>query len=73
MKKVMVSATFPEVAASKAQQSAGGEGESIPTAVRRALETIMKREGVKGRRGITHFRMTVTVEDATAAGAGGED
>lgn len=72
MKRVMVSATFPQAAASKAKPSASGEGSTIPTATRRALEKIMERDGIKGKRNITHFTLSVTVEDVDDAGKADE-
>jgi hypothetical protein len=62
-KKVLVNGTFPELTSPKAQQSAHGEASEIPTAVRRALEEIFKRDGVK-RRKVTHFTLKVSVIDS---------
>jgi len=63
-KKVIVNAKFPNIKpAHKAFQSAQGEGTSYRAAIGRALDTILDRPGIKGKRGLMPF--TLTVEDGS--------
>lgn len=65
-KMAIVEAFLPELSSVRAAQSARAEATSIPTAVKRALEDILSRDGVKHKR-ITSMRLTVSivsVEDA---------
>jgi hypothetical protein len=59
MKSYTVLATFPTLPAKVAQQAATAEATTAPTAVSRALETIMKRDGVRGRR-VEQFTLRVS-------------
>lgn len=59
MKSFTVLATFPTLPAPVAQQAATAEASSAHTAVGRALENIMCRDGVKGRK-IESFTLRVT-------------
>jgi len=49
MKSYTVVATFPTLPAAVAQQAAVVEASGFPVAVNRALDRIMRRDGVKGR------------------------
>lgn len=60
IKEVSVNATFPTALAKAACQSAIGKGSNIPVAVKRALDHIMKRNGIKGTR-VKAFKLTVSI------------
>ena len=62
IKEVNVNATFPTAIAKAACQSAIGKGSNISVAVKRALDQIMKRNGIKGTR-VKAFKLTVSVLD----------
>ncbi len=64
-KRYTVLATFPSLPAARAQQAATAEAASLPTAVSRALQTILRRPAVKGRR-IEALRLSVTVNGKVA-------
>lgn len=59
-KLVLVDAFIPEVVAKNADQSARAEATSIPVALKRAVQDILKREGVRRKR-ITTLRLRVSV------------
>lgn len=69
MKSYTVLATFPTLPASVAQQAKSVEGASVHVAVSRALEEIMRRDGVKGRR-IESFTLRVTCNGKVNGGKG---
>lgn len=58
MKTFNVTATFYELPAAHAEQTAKGEGSDLSVAVSRALKEIAQRRHVKGRR-IKRFRLDV--------------
>lgn len=58
MKSFTVCATFPSLPASVARQAATVEASAPHVAVGRALETIMRRDAVKGRR-VDFFTLSV--------------
>ena len=59
MKSYTVLATFPTLPASVAQQAATAQASSPHVAVGRALEQIMRRDGVKGRH-VERFTLSVS-------------
>jgi hypothetical protein len=59
MKSFTILATFPTLPAPVAQQAATAQASRAPVAVGRALEQIMRRDGVKGRQ-IESFTLRVT-------------
>lgn len=60
MRRVQVTTTMPELKAKSACQSAEGEASTYPTAIKRALDVIFKRDGVKGRK-FTYMSIKVSV------------
>lgn len=62
MKTYVINAFIPEIKAHHAHQSAITEATSIGAAVRRALDEIMKRAEVKGKR-ITTVKLTIAALD----------
>lgn len=61
-KTAVIEAFFPEVGSGKANQMARAEGSRPLVAVKRALEEIMKRPGIKGKR-ISTIKLTISVFD----------
>jgi hypothetical protein len=60
MKTFLIEAYFPEAIAHRAHQSCRKEATTLPLAVKRGIEELLKRNGVKGKR-IHNARITVTV------------
>jgi len=50
MKTVHIHATFPELSAAHAEQSAKGEGSTLKVAITRAVANLLTKPHVKGRR-----------------------
>ena len=59
-KMTIVEAFIPELSSVRASQSAKAEATSIPVAVKRALEEILSRDGVKHKR-ISTLRLTISI------------
>lgn len=61
-KTAVIEAFFPEVGSGKANQMARAEASRPVVAIRRALEEVMKRPGIKGKR-VSTIKLTVSVFD----------
>lgn len=59
-KLVLVDAFIPEVIAKDADQSARAEASSVPVALKRAVQDILKRNGIR-KKHITTMRLSVSV------------
>jgi hypothetical protein len=60
MKKVMVQAFLPQLPAAHAYQESRGSGGSLAVAIKRAVDELLGKEIVKGRR-LTSMKLTIAV------------
>jgi hypothetical protein len=60
MKKVTIQAFLPQLPAAHAYQESRGSGGSLAVAIKRAVDELMEKEIVKGRR-LQALKLTVAV------------
>ena len=65
MKLVTIEAEFPELLSGRMWQNARASGTTVPTAVRRALAEILKREGIRRRR-LSVIKLRISISNGGA-------